>query len=211
MNRRPAQVTAVLAGEGAARGAVEGGAVIPHDHVAGLLPVEGVDVLGLLHMLVERVAQLRGLVVGETLDMMEVGADVEVHATASLVDLCKAVARHGELAGVQVLKVLGGAHLARVSEGVAADIVVLDKLLLQGIGKLDKGGAGVGKLGVTAGALRRELDGAKEREASATEVVAGVGMEELVALEKSQFIRRPASQRQSPSASPNPNLLTRFV
>ena len=53
---RPAKVAAVLAGERAARGAVEGGAVIPHDHVAGLVPLEGVDVLGLRHMLVERVA-----------------------------------------------------------------------------------------------------------------------------------------------------------
>lgn len=71
-----AQVTAVPAGEGAAGGAVEECAVVPHDHVAGLLPVEGVHILGLRHMLVERIAQLHGLLVGEALDVVQMGADV---------------------------------------------------------------------------------------------------------------------------------------
>jgi hypothetical protein len=62
------------------------------------------------------------------------GADVEVHAAASLVDLSKAMAGRGELAGIQVLEVLGGAKLTRLSEGMAADVVILDKLLLQVIG-----------------------------------------------------------------------------
>lgn len=134
MNSRPAKVAAVLASKRSAHGAVEESTVVPHDHVSRLFPLEGVDVLGLRHMLVERVAQLRGLLVGEALDVMEMGADVEVHAAASLVDLSEAVAGHGELAGIQTLEILGRTELAGLGESVAADVVVLDKLLLQVIG-----------------------------------------------------------------------------
>lgn len=102
-------------------------------------------------------------------------------------DLGQAVAGHGELTGLHVLEVLRGTELAGLGEGVAANVVVADKLLLQGIGKLDEGGAGVGKLGVAAGALGGKLDGAEEGEASTTVVVAGIGMEELVALQRSQL------------------------
>lgn len=133
--------------------------------------------------------------------MMKMGTDVEVHATASLVDLSKAMAGCGELAGIQVLEVLGGAKLTRLSKGMAADVVILDKLLLQGIGQLDKGGAGVRKLGMTASALRGKLDSAEEREAGSTEVIARVGMEELVTLKQSQYIWGQASQRQLSSVS----------
>lgn len=55
---------------------------------------------------------------------------------------------------------------------MTADVVVGDELLLEGGGEVEKGGAGVGELGVTACALGRELDGAKEGEAGAAEVVA---------------------------------------
>jgi len=116
--------------------------------------------------------------------MVEMGADVEVRAAASLVDLGNVVASHGEFAGIQVLEVLGGTKFAGVSEGVATDVIVLDKLLLQFIRQLDEGGAGVGKLGVTAGTLGGKLDGAEEGEAGSTEVIARIGMPKLVALEK---------------------------
>ena len=116
--------------------------------------------------------------------MVEMGADVEVHAAAPLVDLGKAVAGHGKRAGVQVLEVLGRTELTRLGKSVAADIVVCDEILLQAVRQLDKGGAGVGKLGVATGALRRQLDGTEEGEAGSTKVVAGIGMEELVALDK---------------------------
>ena len=55
MYGRPAKVSAVLARERAARSAVQHGTVIPHDHVARLLPVEGVEVLGLRNMPVQHV------------------------------------------------------------------------------------------------------------------------------------------------------------
>lgn len=46
---------------------------------------------------------------------------------------------------------------------------------------------------MTAVALGGELDGAEEGEASSTEVVAGIGMEELVALERSQLCKTRAT------------------
>ena len=139
-------------------------------------------------MLVQRVTQFSGLVVGEALNMVEMGAGVEVDTAAPLMDLCEVVVSHGEFAGVQILKVLWGAELAGLGEGVAADVVVPDELLLQGVREVNEGGAAVGELGVAAGTLRRQLDGAEEGETGSSKVVAGIGMEELVALEKTQLI-----------------------
>ena len=117
--------------------------------------------------------------------MVQMGADVKVRAAAALVDLDKTMASHGKLAGVHILEVLGGTELAGLGEGVAADVAVLDELLLQGVGQVNKGGASVGKLGMTTGTLWGKFDSAKEREARPTEVVAGISMEKLVALARS--------------------------
>jgi hypothetical protein len=59
-----------------------------------------------------------------------------------------------------------------LGEGVAADVVVGDELLLERGGEVEESGAGVGELGVAACALWWKLDGAEEGEAGAAEVVA---------------------------------------
>lgn len=65
---------------------------------------------------------------------------------------------------------------------MAADVVIGDELPLEVLGQVVECGAGVGKLGVATRALGRKLNGSEEREACSTEVVAGIGVEESVAL-----------------------------
>lgn len=129
--------------------------------------------------------------------MVEMGASVQVYAAAPFVDLREAVAGHGELAGVQILEVLRRTKLARLGKGVAADVVILDEVLFQGVGEVDERGAAVGKFGVAAGALGGQLNGSQEREAGAAEVVAGIGMEKLIALgrQKSQLVQIQVPRR----------------
>jgi len=114
--------------------------------------------------------------------MVEMGADVEIHAAASFVNLSKPVASHGKLARIQVLKVLGGAKLSRLGEGMATHIIFLNEFLFQIIRQLDESCACISEFGMASSALRREFHCSKEREASPAEVVARVGMEKLVAL-----------------------------
>jgi len=119
--------------------------------------------------------------------VVQMGADVEIRATAALVDLDKAMASKRKLGGIHALEEFGGAELTGLCQGVASDVVILDKFCLQGLGEVDEGGAGVCKFGMTTGALGWELNGAEEGEAGSPEVVAGIGVEELVALWRGQL------------------------
>ena len=62
------------------------------------------------------------------------------------------------------------------------NIVVLHELLLQGLGQINKCSTAISKLGVSAGAFGRKLNGAEEGKGGAAEVVRGVNMKEAIAL-----------------------------
>jgi hypothetical protein len=176
------QISAVLASKSASSSAVEKCAVVPHDDIARLFPFKRVHVLGLSRMLVEHVTQLHRLLVRQSLDMMQMSADVEVRATTSFVDLYQAVTSHGELVRLYILEELGGAELAGLGECVATDVVIANELFLQSVGQLEEGSASIGELCVASCTLGRKLDGAEERETGSTEVVAGISVEKTVAL-----------------------------
>lgn len=160
---RPPQVSPVLALEGAAVGLVQGGPVVPDDHVRGLLPLDADGVCLLRDVVEELLDQGVGFLLGDALDVVRVRGDVDVAPAAGLVDLDELVARHAPGVGrVEVLEEFGRAEFARLRDRVVHDVVLLEEFLLEGRVELVPRRARVGEVGVAAVPGRGDLDGAEE-------------------------------------------------
>ena len=155
--------------------------VIPERHVPRAFPVQHPLVLvgrDVLHQVVDDLAPFGD---GQAFDVVVVGADVQGRAAGGFVGLGEAVLGEGHCRAVDRLELL---HvrvclLAVPEEGVGADVVF--DLVLGGLRQVVIGGACVEELGLAAGSLGRQLDGAQNGDARAARVVGAVGVPEGVA------------------------------
>lgn len=182
VHRRPAHIPSVLALETAPRGAVHHACVVPEDQVAVVLPLHAEHVLGLRGVPVQLLEQLLRLLRVQSLDVVHVRRDVQVHPVGGLVALYQVVSAHRVVFRVDVGEGLGRGLLAGVPEGVRGDVVALEELLLQVLGQFFERRAGVGVFGVAACALGWQFVRAEEGVSCPAGVEAGVDVEELVAL-----------------------------
>lgn len=191
----PPQVPAVPALEGAPVGLVQGGPVVPDDHVRGLLPLDADGVVLLRDVVEEFLDQGVGLRFGDPLDVVGVGGDVDVAPAAGLVDLDEPVAGHAARVGrVEVLEELGRPQFAGLRDRVVHHVVLFEEFPLEGGVQRVPGRARVGEVGVAAVAGGRDLDGPEEREARPARVERRVDVEEGVSLVTVTHINVSSSQ-----------------
>ncbi|EPE09278.1 hypothetical protein F503_07054 [Ophiostoma piceae UAMH 11346] len=152
-------VALVRARMGVGAGAVLDGAVVPHDHVAGLVPRHGRDERRVANVCVKLGDQRGRLAQGQTLEVVEVRAGIQIHAAAGLVALHKVVPAVRLGGRVEVGVEDRVAQPARLGDAVRTNVVLLRQALLE------------------AGRERLESDSGRISTA-----VGGVDMEEAVAL-----------------------------
>jgi hypothetical protein len=175
------------------------GRIIPAHHIARLPPLDAEQVLVLRGVREQALDQFRavGLLDPTVLwlpvdigifQMVQVVRDVQVRSPTGFVALDDPVP--AERVGFRVDRgeILGlrARFASAVPQRIGPDVVVLDELASQVVGKFVEGRARVGEVGVAPVAGRWELVGAKERVARAPRVEGRVAMEEGVSLAKSK-------------------------
>lgn len=125
-------------------GTVHHGGVIPHNHVAVILPVNALDVFGLAGELEEFIDQSLGILVRHAIDMVDICRGIKEFAAGVGVVGHQLVLGEGIVAGIDVGIVFWGSHLAVVPHGVVADKVLDLGLCL--LGEVLVGGACIEEL-----------------------------------------------------------------
>jgi len=114
VDRRAPQISRILPFVRTPGGAVHHGRIIPDDQVAWLFPFHAHGVLGSGSPLHEGLAELVALIVRQTLDVMHMLPNIQVHSATGFVELGNAVEVHFMVQRIQVFEEFRGTAFTAV-------------------------------------------------------------------------------------------------
>lgn len=170
-------VSLVFEGKFATYSPMHCASVVPNDKVSNILPFNNKAILVLCSMCKKLFEEFLGCLGFKALDMMNMHSQVQGHTARPLMLLCYPVTAHRVVRGLNACKVVRSSQLLGVQDGMTADVVIAEELLLGLLVKVVPRPSGVAELSTTASTRGRQFMGQQERKASATRIETGVDVE----------------------------------